>query len=228
MGSKGRKVIAVCASWEDVENLNLMLNRLIEATEGRGILPVCVAFDRSGVENRGEESLLEFMHAFELPNLAGFMLLASLLLWRDLPSLRHSSILVPLLTLSPLIFGLPGLINTTEWGYAANWYWHFYSAAAICTGIWWTSRHDNRLLPWLLNTIAVSTALTIAAGWQQRFGGQEAELRMQLEHAAETGRELPRQMIERMQQTRVSGNFSDPNVYAAHLLLTVPLLLAVL
>ena len=79
MNLADRKILAVCASWEDVENLNLMLNRLIEATEGRGILPVCVAFDRSGVESRGEESLLEFMHAFELPNLAGFMLLGEMI-----------------------------------------------------------------------------------------------------------------------------------------------------
>ena len=52
MNLADRKILAVCTSWEDVENLNLMLNRLIEATEDRGILPVCVAFDRSGVESR--------------------------------------------------------------------------------------------------------------------------------------------------------------------------------
>ena len=48
-----RRIIAVCASWEDVENLNLMLNQLIEATESQEYLPMCVAFDRSGVESRG-------------------------------------------------------------------------------------------------------------------------------------------------------------------------------
>lgn len=79
MNAMERKTLAVCASWEDVENLNLMLSRLIEATEGRGILPVCVAFDRSGVESRGEQSLLEFMHAFDLPNLAGFLLFGEMI-----------------------------------------------------------------------------------------------------------------------------------------------------
>ena len=29
MNLADRKILAVCASWEDVENLNLMLNRLI-------------------------------------------------------------------------------------------------------------------------------------------------------------------------------------------------------
>ena len=74
-----RGIIAVCTSWEDVENLNLVLNRLIEATESRGYLPMCVAFDRSGVESRGEESIREFMAAFDVPHLAGFMLFGEMI-----------------------------------------------------------------------------------------------------------------------------------------------------
>ena len=78
-GCDDRKLIAVCTSWEDVENLNLMLNRLIEATENRAFLPLCIAFDRSGVESRGEESIREFMSAFDLPNLAGFLLFGEMI-----------------------------------------------------------------------------------------------------------------------------------------------------
>lgn len=74
-----RRIIAVCASWEDVENLNLVLGRLIEVTESRGFLPLCVAFDRSGVESRGEESIREFMTAFDLPDLAGFFLFGEMI-----------------------------------------------------------------------------------------------------------------------------------------------------
>ena len=79
MNRDDRRIIAVCTSWEDVENLNLMLNRLIEATETRAFLPMCVAFDRSGVESRGEESIREFMYAFDIPNLAGFMLFGEMI-----------------------------------------------------------------------------------------------------------------------------------------------------
>ena len=74
-----RRIIAVCTSWEDVENLNLVLNRLIEATEGRAFLPLCVAFDRSGVESRGDESIQEFMSAFDIPNLGGFLLFGEMI-----------------------------------------------------------------------------------------------------------------------------------------------------
>lgn len=79
MNCAERKIIAVCTSWEDVENLNLVLNRLIEATEKQGFLPLCVAFDRIGVESRGEESIREFLHTLEVPNLAGFLLLGEMI-----------------------------------------------------------------------------------------------------------------------------------------------------
>ena len=79
MESKERRIIAVCASWEDVENLNLVLDHLIRATEGTDYLPMCVAFDRSGIESRGEESVQELLSAFEVPNLAGFLLFGEMI-----------------------------------------------------------------------------------------------------------------------------------------------------
>ena len=79
MDHEDRRIIAVCCSWEDVENLNLVLSRLIEAAEARHFLPLCVAFDRNGVEARGEESIREFMAAFNVPNLAGFLLFGEMI-----------------------------------------------------------------------------------------------------------------------------------------------------
>lgn len=79
MDCQARKIIAVCASWEDEENLNLMLDRLIRATEGKGYLPMCVTFDRSSIESRGEESTREFLSAFDIPNLAGFLLFGEMI-----------------------------------------------------------------------------------------------------------------------------------------------------
>ena len=76
---KDRKIIAVCASWEDEENLNLMLNHLIQATQGRDCLPLCINFDRSSIEARGEESIREFVSAFEVPNLAGLLLFGEMI-----------------------------------------------------------------------------------------------------------------------------------------------------
>ena len=74
-----RSVIAVCASWEDVENLNLVLSRLIDAAGARGVLPLFIAFDRSGVEAREEESLRELLYAFDVPNLKGLLLFGEMI-----------------------------------------------------------------------------------------------------------------------------------------------------
>ena len=74
-----RKIIAVCTSWEDVENLNLVLDGLISATESTPFLPMCVAFDRNGVESRGAESIGEFMNIFDIPNLAGYLLFGEMI-----------------------------------------------------------------------------------------------------------------------------------------------------
>ena len=87
MNAEERRIIAVCTSWEDVENLNLVLNRLIEAAEEHGFLPLCIAFDRNGVESRGEESIREFMNMFRVPDLAGIMLFGEMI--RSDPINKH-------------------------------------------------------------------------------------------------------------------------------------------
>ncbi|MBQ9010266.1 MAG: GGDEF domain-containing protein [Clostridia bacterium] len=79
MNSTERRIIAVCTSWEDVENLNLVLNRLIDATVGTPFLPLCIAFDRNSVEARGETSIREFISAFDLPDLAGYLLFGEMI-----------------------------------------------------------------------------------------------------------------------------------------------------
>ncbi len=79
MDCMDRRIIAVCTSWEDVENLNLVLSRLMDATEGKPFLPLCIAFDRSNVEARGTESIQEFISAFDLPNLAGYLLFGEMI-----------------------------------------------------------------------------------------------------------------------------------------------------
>ena len=79
MEGRDRRIIAVCSSWEDEENLNLILNQLIQATAGTDYLPLCVTFDRSSIESRGEESVREFLSAFDVPNLAGFLLFGEMI-----------------------------------------------------------------------------------------------------------------------------------------------------
>ena len=79
MDVSSRRVIAVCASWEDEENLNLFLSHLIESAEPRRFLPVCVTFDRNNIEARDEESIRELVSCFQIPHLAGFMLFGEMI-----------------------------------------------------------------------------------------------------------------------------------------------------
>lgn len=170
-----------------------------------------------------------------LPAFSGALLLCSAALHRRgiaaalaQRRLFDASAIIALLTFSPLLAGLFGLVHTTEWGYAANWYWHFYTISCVSCGVWLASRFDAKLLPWLFNTIAATALLAALEGWHQHFGGLADNLQLQIENARDTGIILSEQLIEKMRQTRSYGHFMDPNAYAAQLLLTCPILLVAL
>ena len=139
-----------------------------------------------------------------------------------------ASALVPLLAALPMAAGLAGLVHTTEWSYAGNWFLHWASIAALAAGVCLASHDDEKLLPGLFNAIAVTGALAAFHGWTQHFGGLQSNYEMQVRNAAESGVPLTEQMLLKLQQTRSYGSFCDPNVYAAHLLLTGPFLLLAL
>ena len=163
-----------------------------------------------------------------LPGIVATLLLATIITYCQPTTCKDGAVAVPLLTFAPLLAGLAGLVHTTEWAYAIKWFWHFYTVTMMAVGLWWASRRDPKLLPWTFVTIAFGGGLAAFEGWTQHFGGLEHELQMQLENARETGRALSEQMLLKFQQTRSYGHFIDPNVYAAHLLLTCPLMLVTL
>ena len=163
-----------------------------------------------------------------LPAIVAWLLLGTLIVHRPPQHWREGALLIPLLTFVPLLAGLAGLVHTTEWAHAIKWFWHFYTIAMLACSLWWASRRDPKLLPWAFMTIAIGGAVAAFEGWTQHFGGLERELQMQLENARETGLVLSEQMLLKFQQTRSYGHFMDPNVYAAHLLLTCPLLTSIL
>ncbi len=135
---------------------------------------------------------------------------------------------IPLLAFLPMLAGLIGLNHTTEWEYAFNWLRHFWGAGCLALAVYWAQDSDERLLPALLNTVALSSLICCLKGWQQNFGGLSANRQMMLDNARQTGQELTLQIQAKLSQRRAYGYFVDPNVYAAHLLLTCPLLLLAL
>jgi len=158
--------------------------------------------------------------------LAGIALLLACLIH---PPPRFSKqIVIPGLSLLMIVASLAGFIQTTEWGYALNWFWHFWGIFCMALAVYWVQDSDERLLPGLLNCIAAASLICCLHGWRQHFGGLEANRRMMEQNALETGQPLSRQIQEKLMQTRSYGSFVDPNIYAGHLLLTCPLLLIAL
>ena len=62
MDHEDRRIIAVCTSLEDAKIPNLVMACLIQAAEARNYLPLCVAFDRNGVEVRRESVYPHRLH----------------------------------------------------------------------------------------------------------------------------------------------------------------------
>ncbi len=132
-----------------------------------------------------------------------------------------------LLWLLPVAAGIIGISVTTEIDYARNWLLHFIGAASFGLAVWWTSRHDSKMLPAIMSSIAASTLLLCLNGWYQRLGGLEAKLEeMSAQHRAQFGEDLPMQIRQKLLQLRINSFFSDPNIFAAHLLVAIPITVA--
>ncbi len=132
---------------------------------------------------------------------------------------------VPALAILTFLAGLVGLIRTTEYYYAASWLWHTANLVCLGAAVAWLSEYDRRLLPGLLNVISIGALAALLQGWHQHFWGLQSKYEMMVQNAEMRGIPLTASMKAKLLQVRIYGNFSDPNTYAAHLLLTFPLLL---
>ncbi len=152
---------------------------------------------------------------------AGIALLAAAIVHR--PPAKSRWLPLCLLWGLPLIGGLIGLCVTTEYDYACNWLLHFTGALAFAFAVKWTADSDDKLLPALLSSIVASSLLLCLCGWYQHFIGLDSMLQMFRENAAKTGIPLDNQLEQKLLQKRIYAFFIDPNLLAAHLILTAPL-----
>lgn len=164
--------------------------------------------------------------SYLMPILSGLALLW-VISTRPAPA-RGTDRVLPAIWLLPLLAGLVGLIRTSEWDFALQWFWHFLGAAALVSAVWWARASDDRLMPALGNAIASAGILCAVHGWRQHFGGlEEARLYAQ-KLAAKEGLELQSVIAAKMHQTRIYGSFVDPNVYASYLLVSAPIAIVAL
>lgn len=164
--------------------------------------------------------------AFLLPTLSGIGLILSAATGCSY-SLNRLQILCLTAFSGLLCACLIGLIRTTELDYSQSFIWHLTGALALTLSALFQANADPAFRRYALCAAALGVLLSAASGWQQvKFGGYEqtAEYVRQLEDTGIGG--PPEKIIARLQRRRASGPFVYPNSFAAHLLLTGPLAVA--
>lgn len=172
----------------------------------------------------GWEWLLGAWPSFLAPAVAGGCLLVAVLLL-PAPRVDRRYWLFPAAWLLLAAALLPGFARTTEWDAALLAGWHWWGVAAFALAVFWVWAWDAALDAWLLGALAAGTLLAALAGWQQMCGGFAETQAYAAEMASRAGRELPPEFLNRLSQRRAMGTFVYPNSYAAHLILTLPVLL---
>jgi len=132
------------------------------------------------------------------------------------------STLAPGIWLLPILAGLVGLINTTESDFASQWMLHFIGAFAFCTATWLAAANDKDFLFVLAATIGTIGILAAMQGWYQHFIGLEEARNFAIKQMTEKGLQITPVILAKMEQTRIYGNYIDPNVYASHILFCMP------
>ena len=148
--------------------------------------------------------------------IGGLVLAVTIAVHRKIPC--NLLLLVPFL---PLLAGCIGLLRTTETDLSRLWMWHFAGAAAFAVAVCVCIHNDKDAVRWFVGTLGVVGLISVLKGWHQYFWGFD-ELRAYWEQMQANGIAVKDVMFEKLAQRRVYGQFIDPNVYSAHLLLCLP------
>ncbi len=148
--------------------------------------------------------------------IGGLVLIATVAVHREVPC--RWILLIPFL---PLIAGVVGMLRTTETDLSRLWMWHFAGAAAFAVAVYVCIHNDKEAVRWFVGTLGVVGVISVLKGWHQYFWGFD-ELQAYWEKMQADGIAVQEVMFEKLAQRRVYGQFIDPNVYSAHLLLCMP------
>lgn len=175
----------------------------------------------------GWEWLLGSWPPFLMPAFSGVCLLTVILVY-PVPRFLQRCAIVPGLWGALLLTLLPGLLRTTEWDAALLVLWHVLGVFAYVLAVWVALCRDDVVRKCLVAGVVVGTLLACRSGWWQKVRGLEETLHFAEEQARRHGLPPPEALRSRVEQGRAFGPFVYPNSFAAHLLLTGPLVLLAL
>ena len=136
---------------------------------------------------------------------------------------KHTIFILPLFSL--LAVSLLGLINTSEYDYAILFLWHLLGTLNFIIAIIIHIENNPTSRKTFITAVCLGTLASVFYGIYQVIFGFEETRKIAIQIAQEEGRSLHPDMINRLNQTRTYASFTYPNSYAAHLILTIPILI---
>ena len=158
--------------------------------------------------------------------IAGALLLAASLLFFPAPSWRSAGALTALFwgLLLPLA-ALPGCLRATNWDYAWTAAAHWWGVGSFILSAWWIFSADPVWKKRTLHALAAAVLVTGIDGWRQYIWGFD-EMQEMIRKQREAGIVISQIMEIRIMDSRVFASLGSCNTYGGFLLLTMPLVLA--
>ncbi len=130
----------------------------------------------------------------------------------------------------PLFFlcciSLIGIINSSELDYTMMFIWHMLGVINFLFAVVIHVQNQPNSRNVFLTAVCLGTFLSILSGIYQIHIGFEETRDVAIQLAKNDGRILHPDMISRLNQKRAYAAFTYPNSFAAHLILTIPVLIA--
>lgn len=160
------------------------------------------------------------------PIIAGSLLLLTSILLPFPPSCQSSSFRITAVWTGLALCSIIGIINATVFDYAVYQIIHMFGIAAFAITVFRLVDNNPSLKAWFISGIIIGVFISAYFGFYQLFWGFEETKKFAYDQLQRSGLDkLNPDFARRLNERRVSANFSLCNSFAAHLLLTIPLCL---
>lgn len=162
-----------------------------------------------------------------LPPLAGILLALTLCLtparpFKSLPLRAFAALWGALAFISLL-----GFVNASTWDFAMHAVSHTFGLACYVASLCLLLENRPSFFKWIMGALVCAALLSALSGFNQYYSGFEATRQFAYEQEQKAGVSfLHGQFKSRLEESRVSADFTICNSYAGYIILTAPLVLA--